>query len=169
MKKFALLIAVLSMATALSAQVGSWRTINASSCVVSTQISFTNGRQLSDHLFVGFGFGVDKTAVINITIQNATTGLREKVSLGGYSIPVFADGKWRLFDSWLSPSLRLRAGALFNVHMSGIGIFATPEIGLDISRYFTLSVGWNGHWLYTPDYSWYNMTAYPLWGLSVRF
>lgn len=169
MKKFSLLLATLLVATTLSAQQNKWRTISASSCGFNTQFSFTSGHQYTDHLFFGFGFGLDKTTVMNVTINDHTTGESTEFSVGGLAIPIYADGKWRIFDSWLSPSLRLRTGALVNLHMPGIGVFATPEIGLDISRYFSITWGWNGHLLYTPDYGWYHMTATPLVGVSVRF
>lgn len=163
MKKLSLLVAVLLVATTLSAQQNKWRTISASSCAVNSQFSFTNGRQYSDHLFFGFGVGIDKTAVMNMTINGTD------YSVGGLAIPIFADGKWRVFDTWISPSVRLRAGAIFNANMPGVGVFATPEIGLDISRYFSITWGWNGHILYTSDYGWYSMNAHPLVGVSIRF
>lgn len=163
MKKFSLLLATLLVATTLSAQQNKWRTISASSCVVNSHFSFTSGHQYTDHLFFGFGFGIDKTARFNITYDALT------IEAGGFAVPVFVDGKWRIFDTWLAPSLRMRTGAIFNVTMRGAGLFINPEIGLDISRYFTLTWGWNGQLLYTDACGWYRMTATPLVGVSVRF
>ncbi len=169
MKRFTLLLAAVVVATSLSAQIGSWRTINVSTCVVSTQATFTKGIQYNRHLFLGYGTGVDYTTVFNLNLNNIQTGKSESISVGGLALPIFVDAKLRLFDDWLSPSVRLRTGALINTHMPGVGLFATPEVGLDISRYFTLSVGWNGHLLYTPSYGWYHLTAYPMLGASIRF
>lgn len=164
MKKIIILLVALMATFNLSAQQRKWRTINVNTCVLNTTVSFTNGTQYGDHLFLGLGMGVDYYTPIDITVNNTTYGV------GGYSVPIFVDGKWRLFGSWLSPSLRVRTGAIFNFRMAGAGLFAYPEIGFDISRRLTLSVGWNGQMLYSIDYgTWCNMSAQPCFGLSWKF
>lgn len=163
MKKLSLLAAILLFATTLSAQQKEWRTISISSCELNSQYTFTSGHQYSESLFFGFGAGIDKTARFNITSDALT------IEAGGFAVPVFVDGKWRIFDTWLAPSLRMRTGAIFNVTMRGAGLFINPEIGLDISRYFTLTWGWNGQLLYTDACGWYRMSAVPLFGFSLRF
>ena len=164
MKKIIILLVALMVTFNLSAQQKKWRTINVNTCVLNTTVTFTNGTQYGDHIFLGLGMGVDHLTPINITLENTT------YSIGGYSVPIFMDGKWRLFDTWLSPSLRVRIGAMYNFDMVGAGVFAYPEIGLDISRRLTLSVGWNGQMMYSMYYgAWYDVSAQPCFGLSWKF
>ncbi len=169
MKKLTLLVVALVATLSLSAQQREWRTISASTCIAQSSLSFTNGKQYTPHLYFGFGSGIDYFVPVNINVNDIGTGESMSFRLGGLSIPVFMDGKWRLFDTWISPSLRCRAGAMLNVRIPGAGGFVQPELGVDISRYFTLALGWHGQVLYTMDYGWTTLSSYPNLSVTIRF
>lgn len=167
MKRMLLLVVALLATLTLSAQLP-WRTINASTCLLHTSVTFTNGKQFTPNFFAGYGMGVENTTVFNFNFHDKATGETTTVSVGGVGVPLFVDGKWRVFDTWISPSIRCRAGAMFNLKMMGAGGFVHPEVGLDISRYFTIALGLHAEWLYT-DFGWYKQSSYPNLAISIRF
>lgn len=169
MKRLFILLTFVLSALSLSAQKQEWRTIDAGICLLEdSYVTFTSGTQYNDKFYFGFGSGLEYTYTIQIDISDPNLSKPDNVNVGGLVFPVFVDGKYRFFDTWCSPSFRLRAGALLSASVLGVGGFVRPELGIDFSRHFTIAMGWNWQKVYT-KYGWYSMSASPLICLSVKF
>lgn len=165
-----ILLALVGIALSLSAQDGKWRDIslNVSPDMVLGELTYTSGREINDQFFYGFGSGIiyHDQQIVEVNIDNTPTN----VYINWLCVPVFGDIKYRLFDSVVSPTLRLRAGVkgylFFN---EGLSLFAAPEIGIDLFRRVSISIAYN----FDKYYSISNNVGVDLWyttiGLSYKF
>lgn len=171
MKRFCLtILALVGIVLSSSAQDGKWRDIslNFSPDMVLGELTYTSGREINNQLFYGFGSGIiyHDQQIVEVNIDNTPTN----VYIDWLCVPVFGDIKYRLFDSVVSPTLRLRAGVKGYLFSSeGLSLFATPEIGIDIFRRFSLSIAYN----FDKYYSLSKNVGVDLWyttiGLSFEF
>lgn len=153
-----------------------WRSIAFSSNVVESTLTFSNGKQYGKHFFLGYGMGVDYFIPMTITLDdpnNMVTFPNGATSLevGGLSVlPLFFDGRMRIFNSWISPAVRLRTGFTTNISHPSLGGFILPEIALDLTRYVSVSMGWAGQAHYRFDIKdWVRHNTHPYFGLAVNF
>ena len=153
-----------------------WRSIAFSSNVLESTLTFSNGKQYGKHFFLGYGMGVDYFIPMTITLDdpnNMVTFPNGATSLevGGLSVlPLFFDGRMRIFNSWISPAVRLRTGFTTNISHPSLGGFILPEIALDLTRYVSVSMGWAGQAHYRFDIKdWVRHNTHPYFGLAINF
>lgn len=150
-----------------------WRSVSFSSNFIESTLTFTNGKQYNKHFFLGYGMGVDYTVPMTITINDPIVEFPNgdnSLKIGGFSVPVFLDGRMRVFKSWISPAVRLRTGIISNFSHPAVGGFILPEIALDITRYVSFSLGWIGQAQYRFDLNdWVRQNSHPYLGLAVNF
>lgn len=150
-----------------------WRSVSFSSNFIESTLTFTNGKQYNKHFFLGYGMGIDYTIPMTITINDPIVEFPNgdnSLEVGGFSVPVFLDGRMRVFKSWISPAVRLRTGIISNFSHPAVGGFIFPEIALDITRYVSFSLGWIGQAQYRFDLNDWVRQNSPLYlGLAVNF
>lgn len=150
-----------------------WRSVSFSSNFIESTLTFTNGKQYNKHFFLGYGMGIDYTIPMTITINDPIVEFPNgdnSLEVGGFSVPVFLDGRMRVFKSWISPAVRLRTGIISNFSHPAVGGFIFPEIALDITHYVSFSLGWIGQAQYRFDLNDWVRQNSPLYlGLAVNF
>lgn len=103
-------------------------------CSVPTiwEFSSSHGYCFGNGLYVGGGAGF------------YAEFLPDYKTIPTYYIPVFADVKYNITNTLVSPFISLRGGVDFDVCRTGMNINLNPAVGLDISRFF-INFGYDTH------------------------
>lgn len=92
-------------------------------------ISSSHGFSFGNGLYIGGGVGF-------------AAELRPEYSSDiVFLVPVFADLKYSFINQKCSPFVGIRAGEILDITQNGLRAFASPAIGVDISR-FSVKVGY---------------------------
>jgi hypothetical protein len=108
-------------------------------------INSSHGYSFGNGLYVGggAGFGAVLTPMEANTKSIDSEGRQEPESTWNatYFTPVFADVKYSFLRSFATPFINLRGGATADISNSGVALFITPSIGIDIAR-FCIKIGY---------------------------
>lgn len=163
------LVATMSLSAQESAQGNEvWRSFDVRSLLIQGEVSYTHGHKVNDNLFVGFGAGVGYYPVDTTTEETPDSAIYN-FTLGGPYIPVYVDAKYRLFDLFLSPAFRVKAGGIFNLANIGAGAFATAEFSIDVFRTVSFNVGYSAQALYSIEKKGVLTNSWPTIGIGIEF
>lgn len=108
-------------------------------------ISSSHGYSFGNGLYIGGGIGF--SAALTKADKNAKSSNTEGAYQpefkwdAKYYTPMFADVKYSFTESFVTPFIDLRGGAIADISDSGASLFINPAIGVDIAR-FSLKVGY---------------------------
>ncbi|MBQ3070706.1 MAG: hypothetical protein IJD12_03350 [Tidjanibacter sp.] len=166
---FVVLAMMLSTTTLLHAQEKEvWSSFDLRTILLQGEVSYTHGHKVNNHLFLGLGAGMGYYPV-DVQAEKVDNTTTYHFSLGGPYIPVYVDAKYRLFDFFLSPAFRIKAGGVFNLANIGAGAFATAEFSIDLFKTFSLNFGYSAQAIYSVQKKTTITNNWPTIGIGIEF